>query len=244
LAKLGGNSEALFFNFGYADLDPGNKKIVLKPQDECNRYFIQLYHNVAASTDWSGRDVLEVGCGRGGGASYLMRYLKPRSMHCIDISQDAVEFGARRHSIAGLSFAQGDALKLEFEQQTFDLIINVESSHSYSSVERFLAEARRVLRPGGYFLFADFRKKSEIRNLQTQLLDCGYKIIEYQDITQNVTRAIELDRENRRALMQLFIPLAFRDPMMKFLNGVRSGIYKAFCTGELVYVRYACRPEK
>ncbi|MGH7787775.1 MAG: MGH1-like glycoside hydrolase domain-containing protein, partial [Candidatus Binatia bacterium] len=41
--------------------------ITLDDADEPNRYSIQLYHRVATQVDLAGKDVLEVGCGHGGG---------------------------------------------------------------------------------------------------------------------------------------------------------------------------------
>jgi fatty-acid O-methyltransferase len=58
---------------------------------------------------------------------------------------------------AGLDFVQGDAQNLHFPDQSFDAVINVEGSHIYPNFERFLGEVARVLRPGGHFLYADFR---------------------------------------------------------------------------------------
>jgi SAM-dependent methyltransferase len=39
-----------------------------------------------------------------------------------------------------------------------DAVVNIESSHCYESMDTFLSEACRVLRPGGRFFFADLRK--------------------------------------------------------------------------------------
>ncbi|QDU31359.1 Phthiotriol/phenolphthiotriol dimycocerosates methyltransferase [Anatilimnocola aggregata] len=55
----------------------------------------------------------------------------------------------------GLSFVVGDAENLPFEDDTFDAVVNVESSHCYRSDPAFLAQVRRVLRTGGHVLFAD-----------------------------------------------------------------------------------------
>ena len=53
----------------------------LDESDEPNRYSIQLYHQTATQIDISGKDVLEVSCGHGGGASYLTRTSAPRLLH-------------------------------------------------------------------------------------------------------------------------------------------------------------------
>lgn len=148
------DKEALmtFMNLGYVDLNPDAREIVLKDGDEVNRYGIQLYHFVASALELKGLDVLEVGCGRGGGASYIMRSLQPKSMTGVDIAEKAIAFCHRYYRVEGLSFVQADAESLPFDENSFDVIVNVESSQRYGSMERFLREALRVLRPNGYFL--------------------------------------------------------------------------------------------
>src|SRR3546814_15593193 len=99
--------------------------IDLLPGDEPDRYSIQLYHQTAAALDWTGLDGLAVGCGRGGGASYVARYLKPRSLVGLDIADRAIEFCPRRHAAPGLSFVSGDAQKLPFPAERFDVVLTV-----------------------------------------------------------------------------------------------------------------------
>ena len=55
-------------------------------------YYMQLYDHVAGAVDLRDLKVLEVGSGRGGGADYIKRYLKPESMVGLDISENAVSF--------------------------------------------------------------------------------------------------------------------------------------------------------
>jgi hypothetical protein len=81
--------EWAFMNYGYALLEPNGAPLVLEPADEPDRLCIQLYHHTVGETSLEGKDVLEVGCGRGGGASYIARYLRPRSMTGLDFSSTA-----------------------------------------------------------------------------------------------------------------------------------------------------------
>src|ERR1700682_3519164 len=101
--------EITFMNYGYADLDARSNSLALNDGERDNRYCVQLYHHVAAAVDLKGKEVVEVGSGRGGGASYIARYLKPNSMRGIDLSDKAVDFCNTHYSTAGLSFTQGDA---------------------------------------------------------------------------------------------------------------------------------------
>ena len=63
-------------NYGYIDLN-GELPLELNPDDEEDRYFIQLYHHVATAVDIQGKDVLEVGSGRGGGRPRPARSPEP-----------------------------------------------------------------------------------------------------------------------------------------------------------------------
>ena len=69
--------EVLFLNYAYETDPPVG--LPLEPADEPNRACIQLYHHVATQVDLRGKDVLEVSCGHGGGASWLTRTLHPAS---------------------------------------------------------------------------------------------------------------------------------------------------------------------
>ena len=134
----------------------------LAESDEPHRYAIQLYHRVAGQADLTGKRVLEISCGHGGGASYLMRTLSPASYTGLDLNPVGLDFCRRKHQLPGLDFVAGDAEKLPFPDQSFDVVINVEASHCYPRFTRFLDEVARVLRPEGHFLYADVRRRPEV----------------------------------------------------------------------------------
>jgi hypothetical protein len=75
-----------FMNYGYAPLHDHSDTVKLDEADEPNRYFIQLYHHVVSAVDLTNLDVLEIGSGRGGGASYIKRYLKPKALTGVNFS--------------------------------------------------------------------------------------------------------------------------------------------------------------
>src|ERR1700744_1324176 len=70
--------EVIFLNYGYATSDSGGTTLELEAADEANRYPIQLYNRVASAVDLRGKDVLEVGSGRGGGAAFIQKYMHLR----------------------------------------------------------------------------------------------------------------------------------------------------------------------
>ncbi len=227
-----------FMNYGYSDEESEQAPLALQPADETNRFAIQLYHRVASATDLSGLDVLEVGCGRGGGASFLQRYHRPRSMTGVDFSQKSVQFCRDHHRLEGLSFVPGDAEALPFADESFDAVINVESSHCYRSMPAFLGQVRRVLRPGGYFLFADLRTALDSVRLQQDLSECGLTVLEREDITPRVFEALHRDSHRKLAMIERSISPRLLHTFREFaaING--SEIYRSFRDGGTVYERY------
>ena len=79
-------------NYGYAELHDDAVAFALQPRDEPERYPIALYRHVAGLAPLAGREVLEVGSGRGGGASFIARYANPKRVVGHDISGRAVAF--------------------------------------------------------------------------------------------------------------------------------------------------------
>ena len=86
MAKKNNDSRFRFMNYGFEDGNGPN----LDPSDEVNRLFIQLYSMNLRGVEVEGRDVLEVGSGRGGGASWIARSLAPKSVVGVDFSSEAV----------------------------------------------------------------------------------------------------------------------------------------------------------
>src|SRR5205085_8177616 len=64
-----------FMNYGFSSLEADAPRLSLTPEDEPNRFAIQLYQHVAGAVSLNGLNVLEVGSGRGGGAAYIQRCL-------------------------------------------------------------------------------------------------------------------------------------------------------------------------
>jgi SAM-dependent methyltransferase len=186
-------------NYGYAEAGSPHRSFDLNPQDEAERYPIALYRHVATLAPLAGRDVLEVGSGRGGGASYVARYLKPRRMVGLDLSGKAVAFSNRQHATSNLHFQKGDAERLPFAGDSFDSVINVESSFCYPSIDRFFAEVKRVLRPGGYLHYTDLRLAHEVADWKESIERSGLELLVERDITTNVIEALRRDCARRRA---------------------------------------------
>jgi arsenite methyltransferase len=103
-----------------------------------------------------GARVLEVGCGNGASTKLIMQHVDPAQLVGIDPSPVFVEMaGATCAGEPRVSFAIGDAAVTGQADAFFDLVIaHTVYSHLVDPREA-LAEARRVLRPGGQLVIFD-----------------------------------------------------------------------------------------
>jgi MPBQ/MSBQ methyltransferase len=97
--------------------------------------------------------ILDVACGRGATTRRLLGRLAPTRGTAINISEKQI-LSARQLS-PDCVFAVMDASNLGFEDASFDAVISVEAAFHFHTRERFLAEAWRVLRPGGALALSD-----------------------------------------------------------------------------------------
>ena len=224
-----------FMNFGYAETDPAIPEISLSEADQPNRYCIQLYDHVLrpARARLPGARVLEVGCGRGGGCDYVFRSGTPQSVTGVDFSSRAASLCQRAFAKPHLSFQQGDAEALPFPDASFDIVLNVESSHCYGSMERFMSEAARVLTPGGYFLWADMRPAEARETVGHELMGSGLVRVSEQTITPNVLLSLDRMTGDRTRMIQSMVPWPFRKGLQDFAGLSGSRLHEALRTGTL-----------
>ena len=235
-------ANALFMNYGYADLDPDAEPLELLPEEEKHRYSLQLYHHVADVIDWTGLQALDLSSGRGGGAWYIMRQFRPTSIVGVDLSFNAIRFCNRYYAVDGLSFLQGRAEHLQFPDNTFDVVTNIEASLHYANMEAFVSEVVRVLKPGGHFLYADFRHVEEIDQWRLQLDHSDLKLVEEEDITPNVVRSLELGAERTRELINQYAPRPLRKRIRQFAGNIGTGFVRGTPKpGERVHLNFVFR---
>lgn len=234
--RLVDNEDVFFLNWGYEEDPPLG--LPLEDSDETDRYHIQLYHQTASQVDLSGKEVLEVSCGHGGGASFVVRTLKPVAYVGLDFNASAIEYCRKRHRLPGLTFVQGDAQNLPFPDESFDAVINVEASHIYPDFDAFVAEVARVLRPGGHFLHADFRNRDNFDSWESGLNRPPLRLISKKIISDEVLRGLRLNSPRSSELIDRYSPPLLRRFGREFAVVDGSMFYKDLERGELSYRIY------
>jgi len=240
LAKHIPVQEWSFMNYGYSP-NANEPQIELPNDPKIQRYSTQMYHYLAAKTCIKGMNVLEVGSGRGGGARYIAGVMNPSSYIGLDLAQSAVDLANKLHTLPNLKFIQGSAENIPLPDKSIDVVINVESCHSYGSVDQFLKEVKRVLKPGGHLLLVDFRNEENVEKMATlrsQLHNTGMKMLEDENITENVIRSIEAEDESKKARIQKLIPQKWQKLFCEFAGVVGSKFHLTLKNGSRLYYRF------
>ena len=117
-----------------------------------------------AVIDWMaprpGMRLLDVAGGTGDISFRFLKRLKGDGEAVVcDMTQAMLDEGARRaeaQGIWGVDWVCGDAMKLPFPDRSFDAYTIAFGIRNVTRIEEALAEAYRVLRPGGRFLCLEF----------------------------------------------------------------------------------------
>ena len=212
------NSEITFMNHGYYIPESMNS-------NQENLY-LQLFDGI----DLTNVNILDVGCGRGGGLKLISEKLNASYAAGVDISPDNIEFCKKHHS-NGIDFFLGDAESLPFANETFDIVMNVESAHCYPNYDIFLQEVARVLKPGGFFLstdivtdgsedevyYSNISKIKEIKNV--------FEISE-KDITDGVLFSCKIDSESAEDWL---------------VRKIATAMVKEYLSGRSRHLSFTCR---
>jgi ubiquinone/menaquinone biosynthesis C-methylase UbiE len=111
--------------------------------------------------DFSGKEVLEIGCGNGRFTSFLAK--KCKRLAAIDLSEK--EISDAKEKFPDIDFRIGAGENLEFEDGSFDAVVFSWSLHHHSDPAKSLKEAARVLKDEGRILINEPMLESEITKL-------------------------------------------------------------------------------
>jgi len=238
MAKANDDSAFRFMNYGFED----GKGPELEDVDEPNRMFIQLYSMNIRGVDIEGKQVLEVGSGRGGGASWIAKTHSPAKLIGVDFSAKAVGHCKQWYADqTNLEFIEGNAQSLPFEDETFDVVYNVESSHCYGDMSAFVAQAYRVLKPGGMFCWTDLRDSKTMDTLPSVFKSKGFEIVESADVVQEVICALDEINEAKMKAIEEQVPQSVRRSFETFAGIKGTPVYEGFVSGSMAYHRHLMR---
>lgn len=128
----------------------------------------------------------------GSGTGYMLDKLSRKKIaiyYGIDISYNML-MEARGKNISGATFLDMNAIKLNFANESIDVITFSESFHCIKEYERVLSECYRVLKFGGVIIIGEhYPKRNPFEKLFGKIKDKGiYKYYKSEDIARLLTK--------------------------------------------------------
>lgn len=153
---------------------------------------------------------IDVGCGSGALSISLAKRNKNANVIGIDrwgkeyasFNKPLCENNAKLEGVSNVEFMQGNALKLPFEDGTFDALVSNYVYHNIPSKNRqaILLESLRLLKKGGKFAIHDIFTKGKYGDMDKfvdMLKDMGYQSVELID----TTNGLFMDKKESKKLM-------------------------------------------
>lgn len=99
-----------------------------------------------------GRRVLDIACGEGYGAALLAT--EAAGVVGVDVDAATVAHASVAYPLPNLCFVAGDATAIPLADASVEVVVSFETIEHFAEHERFLAELRRVLVPGGLLVIS------------------------------------------------------------------------------------------
>ncbi len=227
-----------FMNLGISD----NPSVEIKSTDSEDAHHISLYMkllDLAPNIHENTKNIsaLEIGCGRGGGCYVMKNYYSISDITAVDLSSANIRLAKR--FVPEAKFIVSDAVEFKTDKK-FDLILNLESSHRYSSRLTFFKNVASMMKEDGSFVFGDMIRKNELQEVEKMMNESGLKIIKVETVNKSIVQSIEQHSKKQYPLATRF-PGLFPRRLHSFFVTIHSRAYNRLKSGDVLYNLYLLR---
>lgn len=224
-----------FFNGGYLPLSPDLRHLPELAGEEASA---MMYHlllaDLIADLHPDPSDILDVGCGQGGGLLYAHALFPKARLIGTDRNGTVTRKAARLLApISGSRVVKGHGPRINLPDASADLVLSV-GAPTYFGLPAYLAEAARCARPGAIIAFSAGYRQGDHTTIQAELRSAadanGLVFHRYADITPHTFAALQADIP-RRAAELARVPWPFRAYGWKWADMPGSAEYEEYRTG-------------
>jgi ubiquinone/menaquinone biosynthesis C-methylase UbiE len=173
-----------------------------------------------------GKNLIDLGCGRGGPGLWLARETGANYIG-IDLSENAITHANKRlenfkHKVTA-KFQVGNMYKLDFPESSFEGAVSIDVLVFIPDPLIAISEAARILRSKAYFVFTTWENKvsKRINDYRPYLQKAGFKIISYTETPDWESRQRKV-YEKTLELKDLLIKDMGRDGAFAWIMEARS----------------------
>lgn len=173
----------------------------------------------------AGKDVLDVACGTGIGTSYLLR-MGAKSCTGLDIDQEAIDYARVVHRAC--TFVQADATNPALPDGSVDVVVSFETIEHLKEQQKFLANCKRVLRPGGIFIGSTPNRTLSCWGKENPFHFQELTVVEFREMVSSIFTEVQLYAQKnriyplyacRKLLAKALDRVYLGDPIRRFLRG-------------------------
>lgn len=166
---------------------PVAHEIVFSNEDNARKYadqhwgmaekFGEDYAQKLTAQGFSQGKIIDVGCGFGATNIAIAKHFPDSELVGIDLSEPLLDYARKAAEEAGLSsrvqFEKADVQSIPYQENSFDVALNINMLHLVEGPIKMLDEIERVLKPDGTLYIADLRRsllgflEQEIRSALT-----------------------------------------------------------------------------
>jgi 2-polyprenyl-3-methyl-5-hydroxy-6-metoxy-1,4-benzoquinol methylase len=137
------------------------------PYQQLRAEVLGVVESAASASDARARrayQIVDVDCGPGNltfvlaEAGFSVLGLEPYGA-LVELAREK----RRAKRLANLAFSQGDLSSAKLRDAAYDMVVNVHTLYAQASPQALVAQANRVLKPGGHALFVNHTRRIEVR---------------------------------------------------------------------------------
>jgi SAM-dependent methyltransferase len=198
------------------------------------RYQLQMYEEyVHLLEDENVEDILEIGCGAGGGIMHMKSRLPHAHFTGMDRCKQAVKtcnyFFDEQQKNLKLYTCINDIFT---DGKKFNAVVSVET-HIYRN-PHMLSNIHNLLNEGGVFIYYDNIGVNRLDGLNKSICEHGFQIELFKDITGNVLNACDRDTPRRLEIAERYMPeylIPFKRELLEYMCIKGSARYVNFSNG-------------